>query len=103
MNRLYDLWARGKAKQEANDNNVEGKRGSANVPKQFPRISRLKLANLSFQLGLSVNTVVRCFERKWRELTGAGYETARRAGRVKLKPGEPDMLRVLVAEGGRKK
>ena len=103
MNRLYDLWSKGKAKQEEEDNNGEGKRSGSTVPSQFPRITRLKLANLSFQLGLSVNAVVRCFERKWRELTGAGHETARRASRVKLKPGEPDMLRVLVAEGGRKK
>ena len=73
------------------------------MPKQFPRIDRIKLANLSFQLGLSVNAVVRCFERKWRELTGAGYDTARRARNVKSVPGEPDMLRVLVAEGARKK
>ena len=104
MNRLYDLWLRAKESQEeAESSTSEGKSGIGNVPKQFPRIDRIKLANLSFQLGLSVNAVVRCFERKWRELTGAGYDTARRARNVKSVPGEPDMLRVLVAEGARKK
>ena len=104
MNRLYNLWLRAKESQEeAESSTSEGKSGIGNVPKQFPRIDRIKLANLSFQLGLSVNAVVRCFERKWRELTGAGYDTARRARNVKSVPGEPDMLRVLVAEGARKK
>jgi serine/threonine protein kinase len=103
MNCLYDLWSAARQGQD------EGKRAEARdsakrgrlVPSQFPRISRSKLGGLANQLGLPVGSVVRCFERKWRELTGAGYDTARRAAghANRHARGEPDVLRMIVAEG----
>jgi serine/threonine protein kinase len=102
MNLLYDLWS--SAKRSEDSGAGKSKDGaSTRVPDRFPRVQRTKLVALASQLGLPVGSVRRCFERKWRELTGSGSETARIAERDANR--QPDMTRMLVAEGttGKKK
>ena len=59
---------------------------------------------LANQLGLPVGSVVRCFERKWRELTGAEMIPHEEQKDLPIAThGQPDVLRMIVAEGSSNK